>query len=149
MRILLLLLSLFTATVLFAQKRGAASGEEASWKITYGKKTLLSTSVEDEAVNVITLRRADLKKNGTFTLQFKPAAGQATGWKRTIGIYGPSDETLKEFSGNKLSLSSLALSGLLRGRTQVKIWTMAIPSDPKKAALVRMRRVHLVTINVE
>ncbi|RYZ21606.1 MAG: hypothetical protein EOO16_12270 [Chitinophagaceae bacterium] len=147
MRILLLFLALFAGTFVFAQKRGVS--EEASWKITQGKKTLLSTETEDEAANVITLRRADLKKNGTFTLQFKPAAGQATGWKRTIGLYGANDEILKEFSGNKLSLSSLALSGLLKGRKQVMIYTMAIPSDPKKAVLVRMRRVHLATINVE
>jgi hypothetical protein len=146
-KLLLLVTVMFAALFSFAQKRGAAASE-ASWKVSLGKKVLLKATGEDENANVITLRRADLKKKASFTLSYVPESGQSAGWNRTITVYGANDTELQQHKGNKLTLSNYALAQLVKGKDQVKIYTMAIPSDKRKAALVRVRRMHLVTINI-
>jgi hypothetical protein len=146
MKLFLLFAALLFSIAVFAQKRGVPA--EASWKVTLGSKTLLKASAEDETANVITVRRADLKKKGNFILAYTPGSDESTGWNRTITVYGENDTELQQHKGNKLTLSNYALATLLKDKQQVKIYTMAIPSDKRKAALVRVRRVHLVTVNV-
>jgi hypothetical protein len=137
---------LMTAVIAFAQK-GAASAE-ASWKVSLGKKVLLRATAEDESANVITIKRSDLKKKGNFVLSYTPGSDERTRWNRTITVYGANDTELQQHKGNTVTLSNSALAQLVKGKEQITVYTMAIPSDKKKAALVRIRRVHLVTINV-
>jgi hypothetical protein len=145
-KLFLLCSLLFAALITFAQKQGASA--EASWKVTLGKKVLLRATGEDEAANVITIKRSDLKKKGNFVLNYTPDSEERTGWNRSITVYGANDTELQQHKGNTVTLSNYALAQLVKDKQQITIYTMAIPSDKKKAALVRVRRVHLVTINI-
>lgn len=150
MKSFLLLLSFFTVLGAGAQEQMALpkGGGEASWKVQWGKKTVLKANAEDETANVVTLKRADLGKKNTFTLTYTGAANQRSGWNRSITIYNGQDSELKTVKGSILTLSAGALKALAAGQGELKIYTIAVPADPKRAAVVRVRRVHLVTIRV-
>jgi hypothetical protein len=153
MKILLLALTFLASFSLAAQETVSLKrGSDASWKLTLGKKTLLKATAEDPAANVISIKRSDLKKKNTLTLLY---SGSNSGWVRTMTVYGidqtPTDATETELTqqkGSKLVLSSAAVARLAKGHQELKIYTMAVPSDPKVAATVRVRRVHLVTIRI-
>ena len=148
MKAFLLLLSFFAVLTVSAQKVMNRGGADASWKLLWGKKTLLKAAAEDEAANVIALKRSDLRKANSLQLLYTPAGDQQSGWKRTIAIYDAADNELYKKEGNTLKISNRTLARLANGKAELKIYTMAVPSDPAKAALVRVRRVHLVTIRV-
>ncbi|RYY38236.1 MAG: hypothetical protein EOO08_15560 [Chitinophagaceae bacterium] len=145
MKALLLALSFLGIFAASAQKKRVPD-TEASWKLLLNKKILLKATTEDEAANVIPVKRR--KKCGPLQVAYVPASSQKTGWNRTITVYGANDQELFKASGNSLKMSWAKLSALAKGQTELKVYTMAIPSDPAKAALVRVRRVHLVTIRL-
>ncbi|MGN6164132.1 MAG: hypothetical protein ACTHOF_06270 [Flavisolibacter sp.] len=122
-----------------------AATAQDSWKVCLDKKTVLKTSVESEEKNVVHINAADLKnKNGfivTYTGQTKKKD-----WERTIMIYDENDRELNRQKGSKLELSDAALQALFQQSKTLKIYTWALPTDPKLKAAVRVRRVHLCTL---
>ncbi|GAB4093634.1 hypothetical protein [Flaviaesturariibacter terrae] len=144
-RFLLLLSFLAAVTVVSAQKFGGRASGEASWRLLWGKKTLLRATQEDETANVVSLRRSEFRKKNSLSLAY---FGTEKGWKRSLSIVGANDAELYKKDGSTFLLSSSALARLAKGQTELKIYTIAIPSDPNVAATVRVRRVHLVTIRL-
>jgi hypothetical protein len=71
------------------------------------------------------------------------------GWIRTTTFVNESDSELASFKGNKVSIQNTALRPLFKKAGVLKIYTMSLPSDPKQAALVRVRRVHVATVTLE
>jgi len=123
------------------------AGAQDSWKITHNAATRLTAAEEAPEENVFSIRIADLNKPGQFSLTYKTKL-PAKDWVRTISIVDEDDTELASFKGRSFTLQNPALRALFKKAQFIKIYTMAIPSDPEKAALVRVRRVHLATVSL-
>jgi hypothetical protein len=134
--IITLFLVLLFSPVLFAQ----------SWKITTNGKTLLKTNVENEEKNKISLKTTNLIKKG-LTICYIEGKDQKKDWERVIAVYDSSDKELKEQKGNSLQISRDLLRSYFKNSPDIRIYTWALPTDPKLKALVRVRRIHLATIS--
>ncbi len=135
--LLTLLLSFGALTMSFAQD---------SWKVTHNGKVRLQTGEENAEGNAFAVRIADFNKTGSLSVTFT-GAGNNRDWIRTIMVVDESDTELETGKGSTFSITNAKLRGLFKKSPVLKVYTMAIPSDPKKAALVRVRRVHLATIS--
>jgi hypothetical protein len=118
-----------------------------SWKVTHNGKVQLENTEEVPEKNVFALRIADLNKKGALAVAYKAEDG-GKGWVRTIMVVDDTDSELATFKGASTTIHNPALRSLFKKASTLKIYTMALPSDPKKAALVRVRRVHLATITL-
>jgi hypothetical protein len=116
-----------------------------SWKVTFNGKEVLNASTEDEAKNMITLKKSDLKKKKDFILAYHGEQEQK-GWERTIAAYDSLDTELAKQKGTRFKLTGTALQSLFKKSKTIKIYTVALPADPKLKAAVRVRRVHLCTL---
>ena len=134
--IITLFLVLLFSPVLFAQ----------SWKITTNGKTLLKANVENEEKNKISLKTTNLSKKG-LTICYIEGKDQKKDWERVIAVYDSSDKELKEQKGNSLQISRDLLRSYFKNSPDIRIYTWALPTDPKLKALVRVRRIHLATIS--
>gem|GEM_PF-1006119 len=139
MKSFLLFLSLLVSTALFAQKG-------PSWKLFRNKTVLLSATQEDETANQLTIRRSSLKRAGSYRLVYTGSTADKS-WVRSFIIVGTGDEELQRFEGRPLVVSNGMLAKLAKVHKTIRIYTMAVPSDPNVAATVRVRREHLATIN--
>jgi len=127
----------------------SASGQSDSWKIYFNKKLLLNTTQESETKNVVKIKSADLKKAGQLSIMFV-AGSPNKDWRRTIAIFDDKDSTLYEKTGvTGVRVANARIKKMIAGKTMIKIYTWALPKDPNKAALVRIRRVHLCTLVLE
>jgi uncharacterized membrane protein len=134
--IITLLLSLVISSSLFAQ----------SWKISTNGKTLLKANVENEEKNKISMKTSNLSKKG-LSLCYTEGKDKKKGWERMIAVYDSTDKELKIQKGNSLQLSRDSLRSYFKNSPQIRIYTWALPTDPKLKALVRVRRIHLATIS--
>ncbi|MDB5253758.1 MAG: hypothetical protein JWP27_2927 [Flaviaesturariibacter sp.] len=116
-----------------------------SWKVIHNGKTRLTAHAENATANTITIRRADLAKGAGLQVVYAPGTPSAD-WIRTIALYAPDDTELATGSGNRFTISNARLRKLFAGRTQLMVYTISLPKDPAKRALVRVRRIHLCTI---
>ena len=120
-----------------------------NWKIYHNKKLLLSVSEESETKNIRSIHKADLDKTGDLIVMYKES-NRDKEWKRTIAIFDEKDNTLFEKAGiNKIQVSNASLKKMLQEKTKIRIYTWAIPKDPAKAAVIRIRRVHLCTLELK
>lgn len=124
-----------------------ASAQDASWKITHNGKTRLSATSESEEKNKVQIRTADLKKKGAMVVNFLQKEKQA-GWSRFIAVYDGQDNELLQSKGSTMKMDNAKLLSLLRKNNKLRIFTWALPDDPELAARIRIRRVHLVTIEL-
>ena len=123
-----------------------------SWKVTFGNKKLLVATQENQNKNIVFISAADLNKPGRyFTLSYREmnAVSKKNGWKRSIIIFDESDNQLIKKDSSAIRLSTAELKKLFNERKQIKLFTISIPSDPSRAALVRIRRVHLCTLELK
>jgi hypothetical protein len=127
----------------------ATNAQTDSWKIYQNKKLLLKGTEENEIKNVVKLKRSEWNKVGHLTIEYTEAFANKE-WIRTIMIVDDKDSTLFEKSGiTVLKLTNAKLKKLSKAKTKISIYTRAMPKDPAKAALVRIRKVHLCTLELE
>jgi negative regulator of sigma E activity len=119
-----------------------------SWKITHNGKQCLQTSVESVETNSFTIKAADLKKKGLLSVQYTEAEKQKD-WKRSIILFDEKDTELYRKDKNILQLQNSTLAVLSKKAKKISIYTLSLPTDPKLAAVVRVRRVHLATIIIK
>ena len=134
--LLTLLLSFGALTMTFAQD---------SWKLTHNGQVRLQSKEEDPEANSFAIRIADFNKAGSLSVVYN-GTGNSSEWIRTIMVVDESDGELASHKGSTYNISNAQLRSLFKKSATLKLYTMAIPSDPKQAALVRVRRVHLATI---
>ena len=118
---------------------------QGSWKVRLNEKTVLNTTVEDEEKNVIRLKKSDLRKKKDFTLHFREE-NKKTDWERTLLVYDEKDRELVKQKGNHLKIKNSRLLTYFSEAAHLKIYTIALPTDPKLRAAIRVRRVHLCTL---
>ncbi len=129
--------------VLFLCLSLTASSQE-SWKIRVNDKLILTSAREDEAKNVRAVKSA--RPNSlAINLTDKKAK---KGWTRSIIIVDENDQELfRKDKVTTLRLNSTQLRKLLSSGKTLRIFTISLPDDPELAARIRVRRVHLCTLN--
>jgi len=137
------LFSLFITAAIFM------NAQSDNWKVYHNKQLLLSTSEESEAKNTRSINKVDLDKIGELIVMYEAGILDKE-WKRSIAIFDEKDSTLFEKAEiNKIQVTNTDLEKMFRGKTKIKIYTWAIPKDPAKAAVIRIRRVHLCTLELK
>jgi hypothetical protein len=124
----------------------SVAGAQDSWKLTHNGKLKLENTEEVPEKNVFSIRIADLSKKGALTIAYSD--DDAKSWIRTISIVDDRDTELATNKGVSYSIPNATLKTIFKKAGTVKVYTIAVPSDPEKAALVRVRRVHLATISL-
>jgi len=140
-RIYFLFLIIFIAPFARAQ-------ESASWKVSLGKKNILTGTAEDTSKNIISFKKADLTNNGMFKIEYTEPKNSATkGWVRTIALMDTASAVVAQRdSTNELRFYNKDMLKILWSRKKVTLYTWAAPADPAMAAAIRIRRQHLCTI---
>ena len=136
-KILVLLSFLFTTVAIYAQG--------GSWKIKWNKKTLISTSVENEKANIRKITKTEWKAAGQLEIIYKEEFPDD--WHRHFRFVDENDNELftKDSSTHyKIQLSELRK--LFKGKKEIRIYTLVSPTDPNIA--IRARRVHILTIKL-
>ncbi len=118
--------------------------ENDFWKIVHNGKLLLKSSSENPEKNKAIIKGIDLKKSGLFEVTYTEQEKEK-GWKRVIA-FADGDNILYEKDGSYLKLTNTFLYSISKEVGTLEIYTWALPTDPKVAATVRVRRVHLCTI---
>ena len=128
----------------------AQNAQPDSWKIKWNKKVILETSKSDEAVNIRKIKSSDLKKNYILEISYKEAdAKKEKEWTRSFMVFNESDnEILRKDSARNWKITGAELKKLFGDKKNIKLYTIAVPTDPALAARVRVRRVHLCTLEL-
>jgi hypothetical protein len=126
------------------------SNAQDSWKIKLNSKVVLLATAEDETTNTKKIKRTELDGNGSLDVLYK-SSRPATEWIQSLMFYGETDnEAFRKDSVSGTTQIKLAtLKELFGTKSKIRIYTIAIPSDPDLAARVRVRRVHLCTLELE
>lgn len=131
---------------------GLALQAQDSWTIKWNDKALLTAENENETGNIVTINRVDLEQK-QYSLEIiytEASKEEAKAWKRSISLFNEKDrEILRKDSTRYLKINAANLKSLFDGNNQLKIYTMASPTDPALAARVRVRRVHLCTLELQ
>ena len=144
MKKILLSILLFTTVVFMNAQPG-----KDNWKVYQNKKLLISANEESETKNIRSINKTDLNKIGDLIVTYEEANPDKE-WKRTIAIFDEQDQNLFEKAEiNKIQISNVDLKKIIKDKTKIKIYTWAIPKDPAKAAVIRIRRVHLCTLELK
>ena len=141
-----MLLSLFFLSALFVFAQ-----DGVSWSIIHNKKKLFSATEENTEKNIISVNLSDLKSTGNFIISYSQTISDhgRNEWIRTIGLFNDVDKELYRKNTSTVKLPDIQLKKMLRENKTIKIYTWSIPKDPKEAARVRIRRVHLCTIELK
>lgn len=145
MKKLLFLLS-FGVTCLFMQAQ-----QTDTWKIKWNKKTLLETGQQDETANTKKISRSDLDKKYCLEITYKESdSKKEKEWKRSFMLFDDKDqELMRKDSTRIVKISAADLKKLFGDKNKIKLYTIAIPTDPEVAARVRVRRIHLLTLELQ
>jgi len=122
--------------------------DEIAWNVFHDKKKLFSSSIENEEQNNLTINLSDLKSGKDFIISYRGvnSPDNKDAWKRTIGVYTPADKELYRKDSGVIKIPEQQIKKMLQENKSIKVYTWALPKDPKEAARVRIRRVHLCTI---
>ena len=118
----------------------APAPAQTSWTVQLNSKVLLTATQEDVEKNVVTLK--DLKK-GSLLVSYRETPDKD--WSRTIAVYDVNDAELYKKQERSITLPVTQLKQWAKKGTPIKVYTMLVPLNP--AIAVRLRRVHLCTIN--
>jgi hypothetical protein len=135
-----------------------SAGAQPAWTIKHNNKALLTVKAENESKNIIKIKKTDLNKQGNLSISYIKTLADSI-WNRSLTLADSSGNMIGEnmeafISKNNPQLINFPLSNtkfkeLLLKHKKLKIYTIAIPSDPAKAAAVRVRRVHICTIELK
>lgn len=134
--------------VAFSLLAGTSLKAQAVWSVKLNGKEVLNTSTEDEEKNTVGIKKSDLKKGKNLVLVYKEGETKP-GWERSIIAYDSKDKELSRQKGSRFQLSDVTLQSFFKKSKTIKIYTIALPTDPKLMAAVRVRRVHLCKLVVK
>ena len=134
--------------LVIALMMGFASFSQDTWKLTLNGKIVFTAKEESEEKNKLTIKKSDLSKKKNFYLLYSEK-DRDDQWEREIMVFGANDHELLRQKSNRLNISNAKLLTLFNKSNTLKIYTIALPKDPAKRAVVRVRRVHLVTLTLK
>lgn len=121
-----------------------------AWIIKWNNKTILETGKENQSLNTKKIKKTDLDKKYCLEITYKEAdRTKEKDWNRSFLIYGETDnEIFRKDSTRNAKIPAIELKKLFGDQKKIRIYTMTIPTDPNLAARVRVRRVHLCTLEL-
>lgn len=127
-----------------------ATTAQDSWKIKLNSKVVLSATTEDETANTKKIKKTELDSKGSLDVLYK-SSKPATEWIRSLMFYDENDNELlrKDSVTATTQIKMATIKELFAGEKKIRIYTVAIPSDPNLAASIRVRRVHLCTLELQ
>jgi hypothetical protein len=139
---------LLTLTLLITFFSFAQGGINFSLK--HDKKELLKVYKEDAEKNIIRISLKDFKKKSNFTFTCSELNADLRKGKliRTIAVFTETDNELLRKDTGSLKIADVDLEKMLQENKTIKFYTWLLPKDPAEAARVRVRRVHLCTIEL-
>lgn len=144
MKNFLVLLGFFITNLAFAQ---------GSDIVVKAQKQTVTSSLDAENSDKIIVLNSHKKTLKTDKLVIYNSAGKQDGWRRSFIIYNEADAEIVKFTTPlKEKTYEIALKDLFRKTEKNKdysIYTIALPTDQKKAATVRVRRVLICTLRVK
>jgi hypothetical protein len=140
-KFILAALLLSTFTIMHAQD---------SWKIKLNSKLILTGTGEDEIKNTKNIKRTELVRTGTLDILYKESVPRES-WRRSLLFFDENDNQLfsKDSVVTVAKINNATLNKLFTGKKKIRIYTVATPTDPDLAARVRLRRIHLATIELQ
>ncbi|MFM7671454.1 MAG: hypothetical protein ACKO6Q_02535 [Bacteroidota bacterium] len=125
---------------------GTSLNAQYNWCVLHNGKERLHRVSEQPEKNQLTISTASLKKSGHFQIKFNKAD---TSMRRTLLVDDASGSGIGSWEEVKRSwrISNKELTKLFAGQTQLKFYFTEIPRDVNQAMLVRVRPVHLCTLN--
>jgi hypothetical protein len=118
-----------------------------SWKLVLNGKVLLKTATEDAAKNRVKVLKKDLQKKSHMSVVYTEAQ-HTRGWERFITVFDTHDRELLQQKGAQFKISNAGLLSLFKKSDTLSVYTWSLPTDPKQKAHVRVRRVHLCTLEL-
>lgn len=121
---------------------------QESWTICYGKKSILKKVSEDKEKNSFTISKSSLTSNAKLTIQLHAVD---TANNITLMANLDNSNTVKEweYTGKTLSITASELKKIIGQNNKLDFYYRSIPKDPEKAAVVRIRPVHVCTITLK
>ena len=95
--------------------------------------------------NIVPIKATDLETKKDFIICYNQKKNKA-GWERSVNLYSEKDQLLLQQKGARFKLSNTELDTFFKQSDTLKVYTLALPSDPKRKASIRVRRVHLCTL---
>ena len=132
--------------LLLALVIGTAASAQDSWTVWTGMKTLDRFTEENRELNTVSVSAARLKQGYMRVNYYQKEKNP--GWVRTLAVFDSTGNELYKKQGAELRLTTAQLKKWMALK-KVEVYTWSLPTDPKLAASVRVRRVHLVTLQVK
>lgn len=120
-----------------------AAGQDR-WTVVHNGKTRLEAKNES-AKNSFFVKREELQQKGTLSIFIKDKSPRKD-WVRTILVVDEAENEIANGNGDLMKVSNKQLFKAAASARKIHIYSISLPSDPEKAALVRVRRIHLATI---
>jgi hypothetical protein len=130
----------FLVSILFISFSLYTNAQER-WTVQLNSKVLLTAKAEDTVNNVVRLNHL---KKGSLLVTYIPGKVQNER-KRRLVVYDANDNELYSKTAFSISIPTATLKKWKLTTPQLKIYTW--PELGKAGANVRLRRVHLCTIN--
>lgn len=126
--------------------------EEVTWKITLNKKVILTgIPSTDTPAYRIPLKKEELANNNLFKIDYldKNARKGKDSWIRTMMVADSADNVLiTKDSISQLMIYNKDLLKLIWARKKLIVYTWSAPPDPAMAAVIRIRRQRLCTLEL-
>jgi hypothetical protein len=121
---------------------------QESWTICYGKKTILKKVAENKQKNLFTISKSSLSTNSKLTIQLHEV--DTTNYI-TLMANLEDGTNLKEweYAGKTFIIPASELKSMAGTNSKLLFYYRSIPKDPEKAAVVRIRPVHVCTISIK
>lgn len=127
--------------------------QEAAWKVTLNKKVVLQGIVaEDTSQAVLRIKKEDLNNNGIFKIDYakKKNKDLDDNWHRSIAFFEPGETAVfQKDSTTQLYVYNRDMLKLLWSRKKLMVYTWTTPPDPGMAAVIRIKREKMFTIELE
>ena len=129
-----------------------------TWKARLGVSKTWSFTSEDREKNIVGIPATVLSAKNNLALGYKPAADEKE-WKRSLQVNDSTGagiielpgitKTKKDKTGIWYTITGKQLKDILKRYKKITIQYVSIPSDPAKAALVRVRPVFICTVSLQ
>lgn len=123
----------------------SAGAQTDNWKVYHNNRLKIQAGNEDETKNSFSISKKDLSEPGFLWIVYVEKSSNKN-WKRTIALFDATDKELAKHSGTICKIGNAYLQTISNKVKQIKFYTWSLPEDPKEAARIRVRRIHLCTI---
>lgn len=136
-------------TIITLLLSSAPFSQENKWQIKLHNKTILNTSKENPGKNITKVKENLWKKTGFLEINFIDTDNDPEWYRSFIFTDKNDEELLKLDSVSTTKVPLTQLRQLFRGKKEIFVYTIKMPKDPNVAMTVRLRRVHLITLQVK